>query len=58
MRVCSYLLRNSKGFLEKNIDIHLSLSIGIEISESGKMEKIVEISAELFFFNRSHFQRV
>ena len=39
-----------QGFIRKTIDIHLTFSIGIEILKNKKMKKIVEISAELFFF--------
>ena len=44
-----------QGFFRKKIDIHLTFSIGIEILKSGKMEKIVEISAELLFFELLSF---
>ena len=37
-----------QGFFREKIDIHLTFSIGIEILKSGKMEKIVELSTELF----------
>ena len=55
MRVCSYVHKDSKAFLEKKIDIHLTPSIGIEISKSGKIEIIVKISAELFFVKSLSF---
>ena len=44
-----------QGFFRKKIDIHLTFSIGIEILKSGKMEKIEEISAGLFFFKSLSF---
>ena len=39
-----------QGFFRRKIDIHLTFSIGIEILKSGKMEKVVKISAKLFLF--------
>ena len=39
-----------QGFFRKKIDFHLTFSIGIEILKSGKMEKVVKISAKLFLF--------
>ena len=42
-------------FFRKKTDIHLTFSIGIEILKSGKMEKVVKISAKLFLFKSLSF---